>query len=168
VRYSERERHLAGIAGLLALGVAVLLFLYLLPGSNGPPQLAQNTPHPVSRPQTPASPAGTRSSGPPTKRSVTADYAVRGKWRNGFNAELTITNLGTDPIEGWTVQLQMPPGVSVLNSWAAEASQKATSLTLRSQPWNTYVAPGAAIRMGFQASGSAAAPRSCTINGSPC
>jgi cellulase/cellobiase CelA1 len=164
VRYSSRERHLAGLAGLMAVAVAILLALYLMPGSNGPPQLANNPPHPVSTPEAKVSP----SAKPSQARTVKAEYAVRGKWKEGFNAELTITNTGSIPIEGWTVQLQMPPDVAVLGAWAAEATQKTTSVTLRSEPWNTYLAPGGTIRMGFQATGSAATPRSCTINGSPC
>ncbi len=148
----------------MAVAVAVLLTLYLMPGSKGPPQLADqphaSPPEPVGTPQA-------RASASPT-RTVKADYAVRGKWKDGFNAELTITNLSSEPLEGWTVQLQMPPGVSVLSAWSAEATQKATAVTLRSQAWNTYLAPGSSLRMGFQATGHAEAPRSCTINGSPC
>jgi hypothetical protein len=153
----------------MAVAVAVLLTLYLMPGSKGPPQLADE-PHP-----SPPKPVGTpqaKSTASPI-RTVKADYAVRGKWKDaankeGFNAELTLTNLSSEPIEGWTVQLQMPPGVSVLSAWSAQATQKATAVTLRSQAWNTYLAPGSSLRMGFQATGSAAVPRSCTINGSPC
>ena len=152
----------------MGVAVAVLLTLYLWPGSKGPPQLADD-PHP-----SPPKPVGTpqaRATASPM-RTVKAEYSVRGKWKDGakegFNAELTITNLGSEPVEGWTVLLQMPAGVSVLSAWSAEATQKATAVTLRSQAWNTYLAPGGSLRMGFQATGSAAEPRSCTINGSPC
>jgi cellulase/cellobiase CelA1 len=164
VRYSSRERHLAWLALLMAVAVVVLLALYLMPGSSGPPQLADQPkaapPKPVGSPQAKASASPTRT--------IKADYNVRGKWKDGFNAELTITNLSSEPVEGWTVQLQMPPGVSVLNAWSAVATQKATAVTLRSQAWNTYLAPGGSLRMGFQATGSAEVPRSCTVNGSPC
>jgi hypothetical protein len=169
VRYSERERHLAAIAGLMTVAVAVLLTLYLMPGSDGPPQLTHEQPRKIP----PASTTQAKAKASPSAsaqavKTVKAEYAVSGKWKEGFNAELTVTNLSSQPIEGWTVQLQMPPDVSILDAWSARATQQSTSVTLQSQPWNTYLAPGAAVRMGFQAKGAAAAPRSCTINGSPC
>ena len=102
-------------------------------------------------------------------RPVKAGYAVRGRWKDGFNAEVTVTNLGTQPVEGWTVQLNMPSKIDVTGVWGARTDQNAgMALTLRSQPWNTYLEPGGSIRMGFEAKGSAAEPTSCTVNGSPC
>jgi Cellulose binding domain len=56
----------------------------------------------------------------------------------------------------------------VTDAWAADVTQVAAAVTLRSQPWNTYLAPGATVHLGFQAKGAAAAPQSCTVNGSPC
>jgi cellulase/cellobiase CelA1 len=148
----------------MAIAAGVLLVLYLMPGSDGPPQLANDAPRPKpSKASTPQASAA---------RGVKAEYAIRGKWKEGFNAEMTVTNLTSQPISGWTVQLEMPPNVDILDTWAAQATQKATSVTLRSQPWNTYLAPGTAIRFGFQAKCpanlGAATPRACTINGSPC
>lgn len=99
---------------------------------------------------------------------VKAGYAVRSKWKDGFNAEVTVTNIGSQPLQGWTVQLQLPPDVDLTSTWGATAEHKANRLTLRSQSWNTYLEPGGSIRMGFEAKGSAAEPVSCTVNGSPC
>ncbi len=99
---------------------------------------------------------------------VKAGYAVRSKWKDGFNAEVTVTNIGSQPLQGWTVQLQLPPDVNLTSTWGATAEHKANKLTLRSQSWNTYLEPGGSIRMGFEAKGAAAEPVSCTINGSPC
>ena len=110
-----------------------------------------------------ASAAPVRSGG-----GVKAGYAVRSKWKNGFNAEVTVTNIGSQPLQGWTVQLQLPPDVDLTSTRGATAEHKANRLTLRSQPWNTYLEPGGSIRMGFEAKGAAAEPVSCTVNGSPC
>ena len=99
---------------------------------------------------------------------VKAGYAVRSKWKDGFNAEVTVTNIGSQPLQGWTVQLQLPPDVDLTSTWGATAEHKANKLTLRSQSWNTYLEPGGSIRMGFEAKGKAADPVSCTVNGSPC
>ncbi|MDG6105420.1 cellulose binding domain-containing protein [Dactylosporangium aurantiacum] len=99
---------------------------------------------------------------------VKAGYAVRSKWKDGFNAEVTVTNIGSQPLQGWIVQLQLPAGVDPTSTWGAAAEHKADRLTLRSQSWNTYLEPGGSIRMGFEAKGKAAEPVSCTVNGSPC
>ena len=113
---------------------------------------------------TPSASAGpVRSNG-----GVKAAYAVRSKWKDGFNAEVTVTNIGSQPLQGWTVQLQLPPGVDLTSTWGAAAEHKANRVTLRSQSWNTYLEPGGSIRMGFEAKGKAAEPVTCTVNGSPC
>ncbi|MEV4132717.1 cellulose binding domain-containing protein [Dactylosporangium sp. NPDC049742] len=105
---------------------------------------------------------------PVAKGGVKAGYAVRSKWKDGFNAEVTVTNIGSQPLQGWVVQLQLPPHVDPTSTWGAAAEHKADRLTLRSQSWNTYLEPGGSIRMGFEAKGAAADPVSCTVNGSPC
>ncbi|MET7417724.1 cellulose binding domain-containing protein [Dactylosporangium sp. NPDC005555] len=108
------------------------------------------------------------TSAAPVKGAVKAGYAVRSKWKDGFNAEVTVTNIGSQPLQGWTVQLQLPPDVDLTSTWGATAEHKADRLTLRSQPWNTYLEPGGSIRMGFEAKGKAGDPVTCTVNGSPC
>ena len=91
-----------------------------------------------------------------------------GRWAGGFNAELVLTNLGSDPVEGWTLRLGLPAGVKVAGAWSADLGQAAGAVILRSQPYNTYVAPGAAVHLGFAATGPPGPPTSCTVNGAPC
>ncbi len=160
MRYTERERVLAVVSGVLAVVAAVLLVLYLAPGRT-------RAPGAIFRVR-PATPSASPPEPPTTARVLTAGYAVRGRWDGGFNAEVTVTNIGSQPVEGWTVRLQMPADVAVGAAWSADVRQVSTTVTLRSQPWNTYVAPGAAVHMGFEAKGNAAAPQSCTVNDSPC
>jgi len=125
----------------------------------------------VGRPRAPvsvsASPTG-RLPASTSPRVLTARYEVRGRWKGGFNAELVVTNLGAQPVEGWTVELRMPDGVRVTDAWSADLQQAAGRVTLRSQPWNTYVGPGGTVHLGFQATGDAAAPSGCTVNRVPC
>jgi cellulase/cellobiase CelA1 len=162
VRYTQRELILAAVAGVLAVVAAVFLILYLVPG----PSRTARVISPLS---------GTRSAHPATgapasagPRALAVGYLVGGRWKGGFNAELTVTNLSSQPVEGWTVRLEMPANVAVGSAWSADVKQVANTVTLRSQPWNTYLAPGAAMRIGFEAKGDAAAPQSCTVNDAPC
>ena len=158
--HTKREGFLTAVAALMTVAAGVLFVLYLTKSSDpGPRSIAR-----ITRPGA----TGPPSAEPARVRSMKAGYSVGGKWRDGFNAEVTVTNLGSQPVEGWTVQLKMPDGVDLTSTWGATIEQRAGTVTLRSQPWNTYLAPGAAIRMGFEAKGEPAEPRSCTINGSPC
>jgi cellulase/cellobiase CelA1 len=164
MRYTKRELRLAATAAVLA-GLVVALLVVVLRGTARPPTAPARVggTHP---PAASAAPAPRPTSAGP--RVLTAGYTVRGRWAGGFNAELVITNLSAQPVEGWTVELRMPDGTSVTGAWAADLHQAATTVILRSQPWNTYLAPGATVHLGFQATGEATAPRSCTVNGAPC
>lgn len=170
MRYTARELRLAVLAVVLAVTTVVLLGLYLLQGgthhsgsgSGGSGERAARTGQAATTaPPTTSQP--TAAQGP-----LKAEYSVRDHWREGFYAEMVITNIGSQPIMGWTARLRLPPGVRVIQAWSADATQSGAALTLRSQPWNTYVAPGATVHFGFQATGAVAPPTSCTVNGSPC
>ncbi|MGI5245517.1 cellulose binding domain-containing protein [Dactylosporangium sp. CA-139066] len=126
--------------------------------------------NPVARASapTPASSAGPSVKGTAAPGTVKAAYAVRSKWKDGFNAEVTVTNLGSQPLTGWMVQLELPKSVDVTSTWGAKAEQSPGKLVLRSQAYNTYLEAGGAIRMGFEAKGDATEPTSCSVNGSPC
>jgi cellulase/cellobiase CelA1 len=149
----------------IVTGVVVLAVVGALVVRGAARHTAPRAGPPAHQPSASPSPVPSQSSGP---RAVKAGYSVRGRWDGGFNAEIVVTNLGSQPLEGWTVRLEMPDGVRMTGAWSAEATQVAAVVTLRSQPWNTYVAPGGTVHMGFQASGGAADPSSCTVNGAPC
>ena len=162
MRYTKREHVLTVLAGALAVAVAILLGLVVFRGATRPPSTGAQVGAPRRSADAPQSP---KASPPPVLRT---EYAVRSRWPGGFNAELVITNLGSEPVGGWTVRLRLPPDVKVGRAWSADVSQVPDVVTLRSHPWNTYLAPGAVIHLGFEATGVPAAPSSCTVNDSPC
>jgi cellulase/cellobiase CelA1 len=157
-----RERVLMLTSAALALAAGTMTILYLS-RSDEPRSLPPTAP--VARTSGPPAPSRVEPSRP---APVKAAYAVRGRWKDGFNAEVTVTNLGSQPLEGWTVQLDLPAAVDVTSTWGAKVEQHAGRLTLRSQAYNTYLEAGGAIRMGFEAKGEAAQPTGCSVNGSPC
>jgi cellulase/cellobiase CelA1 len=164
MQYTTRELRLAILAVVLAVAVAGVLGWHFL-SSASPPAGSAPQPQPANSGDGAAATSQAATTGPHTLK---AEYMVSGKWKGGFNAAMAVTNLSSKPVEGWTVHLQLPPGVAVISAWSADVSQVAAGVTLRSQPWNTYLAPGATAHFGFQATGAAAAPNSCTINGAPC
>jgi cellulase/cellobiase CelA1 len=164
VPYTKRELSLAAIAAVMAVAAATFLGLYVASANDRSRDSGDRVAGPA-KPTSSAPPTAPASGGP---RTLTAGYALGRSWKGGFNADLVVTNLSSQPVQGWIVQLQMPAGVSITQTWSADATQVATSVTLRSQPWNSYLAPGGAVHFGFQAKGDAAAPKACTINGWPC
>ena len=157
-----RDRVLMLTTTLMTVAAGTMTVLYVT--KDGPPERPLT---PVARTSgaPPASPSRPASAAP---GSVKAAYAVRSKWKDGFNAEVTVTNLGSRPLMGWAVQLDLPEDVDVTSTWGATAEQHPGRLVLRSQAYNTYLEAGGAIRMGFEAKGPAGPPKSCSVNGVPC
>ena len=91
-------------------------------------------------------------------------------WNTGYTANVTIANLGATPINGWALRFTLPAGQSIAQVWSSELSQSGQDVTLRNAPWNGTVPVGGNVQIGFNAihSGSAAAPASFTLNGTPC
>ncbi|MEO3816405.1 cellulose binding domain-containing protein [Plantactinospora sp. B24E8] len=91
-------------------------------------------------------------------------------WNNGFTASVTITNTGSSPINGWTMNYTLPSGQQVTNTWNATVTQSGSAVTARNVGHNGSIAPGATASFGYQGtlSGSYSSPTSFTLNGSAC
>lgn len=158
-----RDRVLMVTTAVLAVWAGTMTILYITKGDDPvrPMQTVAGTSHPPAARS--ATPHGSAAPG-----SVKAAYAVRSQWKDGFNAEVTVTNLSSQPLMGWMVQLELPKDVDVTSTWGAKAEMQPGKLVLRSQAYNTYLEAGGAIRMGFEAKGAAVQPTSCSVNGAPC
>ncbi|GAA3297372.1 cellulose binding domain-containing protein [Dactylosporangium vinaceum] len=156
-----RDRVLILTTALMTAVAATMTVLYINKSPQPMTPVASTTGPPKASPG-----ASARATAAPG--TVKADYAVRSKWKDGFNAEVTVTNLGSRPLMGWIVQLELPKDVDVTSTWGAKTEQAPGRLVLRSQAYNTYLEAGGAIRMGFEAKGPAQAPTSCSVNGTAC
>ncbi|WP_030346715.1 glycoside hydrolase family 48 protein [Streptomyces sp. NRRL S-1022] len=109
---------------------------------------------------TPAQAAGVQCS---------VDYKTN-DWGSGFTADLTITNRGTDAIDGWTLSYGYTGNQKLSNGWNGTWSQSGQTVTVRNASYNGTIAAGAAISTGaqFTYSGANTAPVSFTVNGSVC
>ncbi|KOV96366.1 glycoside hydrolase family 48 protein [Streptomyces sp. NRRL B-3648] len=109
---------------------------------------------------TPAQAAGVQCS---------VDYRTN-DWGSGFTADLTITNRGTDAIDGWTLSYGYTGNQKLSNGWNGTWSQSGQTVTVRNASYNGTIAAGAAISTGaqFTYSGANTAPVSFTVNGSVC
>ncbi|MFC4592273.1 extracellular catalytic domain type 1 short-chain-length polyhydroxyalkanoate depolymerase [Sphaerisporangium corydalis] len=124
------------------------------------------SPSPTPTPTPTVSPSPT----PTVSPSPCGVVYTANSWNNGFTAEITITNRGTTPVNGWTVTWTWPGNQKVANAWNATVTQSGTQVTARDAGYNATIAPGAGTGFGFQASysGTNTAPGQFTLNGAVC
>ncbi|WP_084618043.1 pectate lyase [Cellvibrio sp. OA-2007] len=90
-------------------------------------------------------------------------YTVTNNWGSGFTGEIKITNNTNQSVNGWSVSWQ-ESGASISNTWNA-ALTGSNPYTASALGWNATLAPGASASFGFQANGTASAPK---VSGSLC
>ena len=87
-------------------------------------------------------------------------------WGSGFAGNVTITNTGTSPISGWTLQFNVP--VTISSIWNATlVSQTGTTYVIQNASYNATIQPGASVTLGFNATPGrpAQAPTKYVLNG---
>jgi len=101
-----------------------------------------------------------------TPAAVTVAVKVTSEWNTGRNVDLTITNTGSNPINGWTISI--PWTGSSVSMWNATGNVSGGSLTARNAPWNGVLAPGATATIGMTDYGRFTAPQSCSSSEGSC
>ncbi|TLM78386.1 glycoside hydrolase family 9 protein [Microbulbifer harenosus] len=74
-------------------------------------------------------------------------------WNNGFVLNnVTITNDGSEAIQGWEIQLTFAEPITLVNGWSGEFSLSPDGrvVTISNAPWNGGLAPGGSTTVGFQ------------------
>ncbi|MEV8065910.1 cellulose binding domain-containing protein [Streptomyces sp. NPDC085995] len=109
----------------------------------------------------------------PAESTCRVAYRLTGGWGSGFNAEVTVTNTGPNPIDGWTLAYSFPDsGVSVTGYWNAQVSQSGRNVIATPVSYNSELAAhgGNSVSFGFTGanSGAYAAPTVFTLNGTVC
>jgi len=114
-----------------------------------------------------ASPSASASTSAPT---CAVSYARQSEWGGGFVAQVTITNLGTAPVSGWTLAFSFPGDQRITSAWNATVSQTGAAVTARSMSYNTVIAPGASTSFGFMGTWAAsdASPTAFSLNQAGC
>jgi hypothetical protein len=98
------------------------------------------------------------------------NYVVNSQWAGGFNADVTITNLG-DPVDGWTLRFAFPAvDQRLAQTWSANWTQSGQQVSAASRDWNATLGTNGSLTVGFLGtwSGSNPAPTSFTLNGVQC
>jgi endoglucanase len=91
-------------------------------------------------------------------------------WQTGLSANLAVTNTGTSPWDGWTLKFAFAGGERITQGWSATWTQSGKDVSAKNLSWNTRVAAGATVTLGFNASntGTHAPPTAFTVNGQTC
>ncbi|MEO3813407.1 PQQ-dependent sugar dehydrogenase [Sphaerisporangium sp. B11E5] len=91
-------------------------------------------------------------------------------WGTGMTVDLTITNTGTTPIDGWTLNFHLALGQTVISDWNTDLTQGSNVVTAVNAAHNGSIAPGRSVTMGYLAShtGDASLPARFTLNGDAC
>lgn len=97
------------------------------------------------------------------------EYTVSSQWQGGFNADVTVTNLG-DPLSSWTLTWLYGAGQTVTQAWNTTLTQSGSAVTAKNVSYNGAVATNGTVSFGFNGSwnGSNPAPASFALNGVPC
>lgn len=91
-------------------------------------------------------------------------------WGNGMTVDLTVTNTGTTPIDGWWLQWPLPYGQSVTSDWNTDLTSLGDIHTASNATHNAAIPPGGSVTLGYLVShsGNTAAPGRFTLNDVPC
>jgi glucuronoarabinoxylan endo-1,4-beta-xylanase len=110
-----------------------------------------------------ALPAGAEAAG------CAVRYGVSSQWQGGFNADVTVTNLG-DALTGWTLTWSFGAGQSVTQAWNATVTQSGAAVSARNAAHNATIATNGTASFGFTGSwsGSNPSPTGFAVNGVAC
>ncbi|MGK3208916.1 extracellular catalytic domain type 1 short-chain-length polyhydroxyalkanoate depolymerase [Amycolatopsis sp. MEPSY49] len=91
-------------------------------------------------------------------------------WNTGLTENITITNTGSAPIDGWSIAFTLPAGQRITSGWGATYSPASGQVTARNAAYNPVLAPNTSTTFGFQAThtGDPAAPTAFALNGTAC
>ncbi|MBE1496003.1 poly(hydroxyalkanoate) depolymerase family esterase [Amycolatopsis lexingtonensis] len=145
---------------LPATGMAAYAIAFFGLTGTTPPTTTTTTPPTTTTPTTTT---------PPPSASCAVAAAVNA-WNSGLTENLTITNTGTTPVDGWSLVFPLPAGQTITSGWNATYSPSSGEVTARAAAYNGTIAPNASVTIGFQAThtGTTAAPASFALNGSAC
>ena len=100
----------------------------------------------------------------------TAVYSKTSDWGSGFQAQYVLTNPMQVPLNTWSLQFSLPSTEKITSMWGGTDTASGTTQKVVAQSYDTTIAAGASITIGFDASysGTYADPSACQLNSDPC
>lgn len=88
---------------------------------------------------------------PPASNNGSIVYTVTSDWGTGFNGQIDIKNTGTTSVSNWVLTFNFPGQISSL--WnGVISSHVGNAYTVSPASWNSTIAPGSSVSIGFTAS----------------
>ncbi|MFJ5094122.1 MULTISPECIES: glycosyl hydrolase family 18 protein [unclassified Streptomyces] len=102
--------------------------------------------------------------------TLTASFSTQdnGSWWKGT---FIVRNTGTAPVSGWTLEFDLPAGVTLSGNYNGDATVSGRHVTVKNAYYNANVPAGGTTEpysYWFTASGTPGAPTGCTVNGDKC
>ncbi|HEY3749941.1 MAG TPA: cellulose binding domain-containing protein [Pseudonocardiaceae bacterium] len=115
----------------------------------------------------------TFTSGTPQHSTCAVNYVVTNGWGNGYVTDITVTDTGPNPINGWTLAFAFPTdSESLSSSWNGNWSTDGANVLVTNLDWNAQLAAdaGNSADIGFVGANNGAypSPASFTLNGTVC
>jgi hypothetical protein len=118
----------------------------------------------------PAAPPATSGTAVAEQRTCKVAYVKRSEWNPGFVADVTITNTGPAPVEGWSLWFEYTAGQKVTGYWNAVVAQTGTAVVVGPDGNHPVLAANTSLTFGVQGTwaGSNPAPSAFTLSGVRC
>jgi chitodextrinase len=141
--------------------VSIASNVVTLTGSGTP----TSSPPPVS-----GSPSVSPSPSDPPDPTCQVRYDVEATWAGGFIARVTVSNLSSAPVNGWTLAFTFGGDQRIRSAWSAAYAQTGADVTAHHLDWNRTIAAGGSVSFGVHGSWatSNAPPSRFALNGSAC
>jgi hypothetical protein len=115
----------------------------------------------------------TFTTGTPGTSTCAVSYNVTQGWGSGYVANISFTNTGPNPINGWTLAFTFPATTESFNSgWNGNWSASGRNVQVTNLSWNGVLAAngGNSADLGFVGANSGAypSPAAFTLNGTVC
>jgi endoglucanase len=145
-------------------------------GSPSPSPTASPSPSPTVSPSPSPSPTRTPTPTPsqttsaPGTLSCSVSYTLANSWPGGFQAQVTLTNTGTGPINSWVLTWTFPGDQHIGTIWNATATQSGENVTVTAASYDATIAAAGSVSIGFTGTytSSDASPTSFSVNGTAC
>ena len=98
--------------------------------------------------------------------AVVPTFVEYGDWGSGFTAGITLTNNGTQPVNGWDLQFNFSPAITQI--WNAQLVAQGNGHTeIKDAGWNSTIGPGQSVSFGFNGAPGhvTAGPTDYVVNG---
>jgi hypothetical protein len=98
-----------------------------------------------------------------TQPPANVAFVVTNDWGTGFTADLTIRNIGTTPINGWTLNFNAP--YTIDQHWSSLLTKLPDGrYSVKPLSWNTTIPAGGSITFGFRGVKAAGTPATAPTN----